>query len=356
MTAFIESEAELRHLIPLPPKMIDAKRLPTLEQHAGSFVSLCGFAAFATQRADGPIDIAVRVGAGRCVRLLDASTLIVSDDPSQGVGTLSANVLATGIVGALLAIPGVGETLRVNGRGRLATEAERIAAFDDPPQSAIVLELDEHYLHCPKAFVRSKLWDEPSVTEKASAPISEGKLDAEQCAFLDRAPFALLGTCGIDDKADISPRGDPAGFIQRLGDSAVLLPDRPGNRLIDNLRNIISQPEIAIMCIVPGEFRVLQLRGRARLTADKCLLAPMSVRGKAPVVAVHLEVAECRLDAVPAFAQAGLWDRTTHVDRKTLPTFGRMLIDQMDPTGRMKGLKAAGLDIVLKRDERKGLY
>jgi len=356
VTAFIESEAELRKYIPAPSKMIDAKRLPALEEHAGRFVSLCGFAAFATRCADGTIDLAIRVGAGRCVRQLDARTLIVSDDQQQGIGTLGRNVKATGGVGAIFAIPGVRETLRVNGRGRLASDAERSTAFDDPPHTAVVLELDEHYLHCAKAFIRSKLWEEPTPTAKASVSDAVGKLGSQERRFLSRSPFALLGTCSTDGQADISPRGDPVGFIQPVGDTAVLVPERPGNRLIDSLRNIVSQPEIAITCLVPGEPRVLQLRGRARLTADKTLLAPMSVRGKAPSVGIYLDLAEIRFDDAPAFAKAGLWDPTTYVDRKTLPTFGRMLVDQMDPNGRMKALKSAGLEVVLKRDERKGLY
>lgn len=357
MTEFIESVAELRRTVPAPSAKTPLKKLATLETHSARFVDQCGLAVFVTRHANGRLELALRAGAGRCVRRLDDRNLLVSDDADLGSGQLAEGVLATGVVGGLLAIPGIRETVRVNGRGRIATTEERVL-LDPSPHAAIVLEIDETYLHCPKAFLRSSLW-EKRITPSAE-PSAPGEarvaLGAEERAFLALSPFALIGTCGPDGAADVSPRGDPAGFVHVLEDDVVLLPERPGNRLLDNLENIVQQPEMAVACLVPGVARVLRLQGRARLTTEEALLAPLAVRGRVPHIGIRIELSGCSLEDAPGFDRGALWDPSTYVERDTLPTFGRMLIDQLDPTGRLKAVKAAALQALLKRDEKHGLY
>ena len=104
--------------------------------------------------------------------------------------------------------------------------------------------------------------------------------------FVDRSPFVLLATSAPDGTCDVSPRGDPPGFVRVLDEQTLLLPERPGNRLADSLRNILANPRVGLIFVVPGVGDTLRVNGRATLVTDDELLAPSAVDGKVPKLGI----------------------------------------------------------------------
>lgn len=188
-------------------------------------------------------------------------------------------------VGALFLAPGIGETLRVNGR---------VAAADG---SAILIDVLECYVHCAKALIRSGFWN--------AAPLNQApQSDAD---FLDASRFMALATIDREGRADLSPKGDPAGTMLRWHDGAAWYADRPGNRRVDSFRNILVQPQVAAAALIPGSTRIALLSGRARIAVDAAMRERFAVGGKTPLLATCIEQPQLQLQDSAALARAQLW-------------------------------------------------
>ncbi len=142
--------------------------------------------------------------------------------------------------------------------------------------------------------------------------------------FVDRAPFLLLATSAPDGTCDVSPRGDPPGFVRVLDERTLLVPERPGNRLADSLRNILANPHVGLLFVIPGVGDTLRVNGRATLVTDDDLLAPCAVEGKTPRLGILVDVEEVFTHCSKAFLRAELWDPSRHVDRTELPSSGEI--------------------------------
>ena len=142
--------------------------------------------------------------------------------------------------------------------------------------------------------------------------------------FVDLSPFVLLATSAPDGTCDVSPRGDPPGFVRVLDERTLLLPDRPGNKLADSLRNVLRNPHVGLLFLVPGVGDTLRVNGRATLVTDEDLLAPCAVEGKVPKLGLRIEVDEVFTHCSKAFLRARLWDPETFVDRSELPSSGEV--------------------------------
>jgi PPOX class probable FMN-dependent enzyme len=155
------------------------------------------------------------------------------------------------------------------------------------------------------------------------------RLDQHCRAFIAASPFLVIGSAAGDGRADVSPKGDAPGFVQVLDDATLAIPDRPGNRRVDSMQNILENPEVALIFFVPGMNETLRVNGRARVSTDPDLLAPMAVNGKAPLSAIVVDVEEAFLHCAKALVRAQLWDPARHVERKSFPTLGQMIADQI---------------------------
>ena len=154
------------------------------------------------------------------------------------------------------------------------------------------------------------------------------RLDRHCRRFIELSPFVVLATSGADGRADCSPRGDPPGFVAILDEKTVLLPDRRGNNRTDSLKNILENPHVGLLFMIPGANETLRLNGRATLTADPERLEPLAVNGRAPRSGLLIEVEEVFLQCTKALVRSRLWTDESRVDRKTaLPSFGQMLAD-----------------------------
>ncbi len=148
------------------------------------------------------------------------------------------------------------------------------------------------------------------------------RLNALTRTFIERSPFVCLATADELGDCDVSPRGDPPGFVRILDDVTLLIPERPGNRIADSLRNILRSPQIGLLFIIPGVDDTFRVNGAATLTTDAALLAPCSVEGKAPKLGILVDIELAYTQCSKAFLRSHLWDPTRFVDRAGLPTNG----------------------------------
>ena len=155
------------------------------------------------------------------------------------------------------------------------------------------------------------------------------------------SPFALIGTTNADGSVDVSPKGDPAGFVRVLDDNTLVIPDRPGNRRFDGLANIISNPGIGMIFIVPGMRETLRVNGTATIVRDPELLESLAIDGKLPWLAIVVDVKEAFLHCPKAFLRSKLWDAATWPDRDSLPSMACILNDHaLAGRGNVKEMEA----------------
>ena len=150
----------------------------------------------------------------------------------------------------------------------------------------------------------------------------------EHCRnFIARSPFLLMGTANADGKGDVSPKGDPAGFVQVLDDHTLVIPDRPGNRRADSLVNLLENPQVGLLFMVPGVEETLRINGTAIIVRDEELLGRMTVQGKQPLLGIVVEVREAFLHCAKAFKRSHLWDAESQITRSELPSLAEMVLD-----------------------------
>ena len=168
----IDDLQRLRALYPAPGERALRKQMAALDPHARRFIELSPFVVLSTADAQGRQDASPRGGAPGFVYIVDAQRLWIPDAPGNHRLDSLSNIVATGRTGLLFLIPGVDETLRVNGRARLCDEADRRAPFAADPRVRLVIEVDveEAYLHCAKALMRSKLWSDAARVERSMLP------------------------------------------------------------------------------------------------------------------------------------------------------------------------------------------
>lgn len=150
------------------------------------------------------------------------------------------------------------------------------------------------------------------------------QLNADYRAFVAAAPFIVIATSGPEG-LDCSPKGDAPGFVQILDDSTLAIPDRPGNNRIDNLRNIIRDPRISVLFVIPGVGETLRVNGRAVISAEPSLLDRFLVQGKAPKTVTLVTIESVYFHCAKAFVRSALWDPARFVERSKLPSAGQIL-------------------------------
>ena len=159
------------------------------------------------------------------------------------------------------------------------------------------------------------------------------RLDVHCRAVIAHAPFIVLATAGADGRCDVSPKGDPAGFVRVLDDTHLAIPDRPGNKRLDGMRNILANPHVGLLFLVPARGETLRVNGRACITRDADLLATMAVDGKVPSLAIGVEVEEVFLHCAKAFKRSGLWEPSRWPDLADLCSSAKMFHDQVPTPG-----------------------
>jgi uncharacterized protein len=154
------------------------------------------------------------------------------------------------------------------------------------------------------------------------------RLDEHSIAFVTRSPFLCIGTQSPNGSADVSPRGDPPGFVKVLDSKTLLIPDRPGNNRLDTLSNIVANPKVGLLFMIPGFDDTMRINGSAKVSRDPALLSQLSVEGKTPTVAIVVNVQEVFIHCAKAFRRSKLWDPNHHQDRSQMPSLLKIILDQ----------------------------
>jgi uncharacterized protein len=179
------------------------------------------------------------------------------------------------------------------------------------------------------------------------------RLDYNCRRFLALSPFLCLATAS-EDGVDNSPRGDAPGFVQVLDDRTLLIPDRPGNNRLDSLANLIRNPQVGLLFLIPGVTETLRVNGRARIVTRPQILERFAVNGRAPTVAIVVETEEVFLHCSKALIRSRLWQEEAKVDRKVLPSLGRMIAEVVDR--RPAAATVADYDARIARSIEEALY
>ncbi|WP_312160947.1 pyridoxamine 5'-phosphate oxidase family protein [Phenylobacterium sp.] len=279
MSDTISSIAQLEDCVGAAGLPVKMKIIDHLDASAADWIAASPVAFVGLGGADGP-SVAVAGGPAGFARVKDAGTLAI---PLAAIDPGPAPQVGHG-AGVLFLIPGIGETLRANGAVKAVSATE------------LEIAIEECFVHCAKALIRSDFWSP-----------GEGAAPTDPAAFVDASRFLALATMDAQGRIDISPKGDPAGLLIRMDGARATLAERPGNRLAFGYRNMIEQPKVAALCIIPGVLSVAVLRGQAHLTRDEAVRAAFVVDEKTPLLATVIDGARPAIAVSPALARAGLW-------------------------------------------------
>jgi PPOX class probable FMN-dependent enzyme len=158
------------------------------------------------------------------------------------------------------------------------------------------------------------------------------KLEQHSRRFIETSPFALVSSADAAGNCDVSPKGDGPGFVYILDDKTLLIPDRPGNRRADTITNVLENPHVGLIFLIPDVEDTLRVNGRACIVRDPELLEKMAYRGKVPFLAIAVEIDEVFFHCAKAFKRSNLWKPALWPDHSHIPSLARMILDQVNDT------------------------
>jgi uncharacterized protein len=173
-----------------------------------------------------------------------------------------------------------------------------------------------------EATLRELIGGEPTATVASKVVSRVGELTRR---FVEASPFVCLATAHPEGGLDVSPRGDPAGFVQILDEQTLFLPERPGNRIADTLTNLLHDDRIALLFLIPGIGETFRVNGRAVITDEPELLEPCAVDGKIPKLGILVSIEQAYTQCPKALIRSDLWNSAHHIDRNTLPSSGEIM-------------------------------
>lgn len=173
----------------------------------------------------------------------------------------------------------------------------------------------------------------------------------EHCrSFIEKSPFITIATSDLEGNMDVSPKGDPAGFVKILDEKTLAIPDRPGNAKADTLTNIIKNPNIGLIFLIPGLRETLRINGEAKIVQDKWVLEPLTVDGKTPSFAIIVTVKEAFMHCAKCIIRSKLWQLDSS-KQASVPSLAKVLVEH----GKLE-ISVDELDGMIKNDERTNLY
>jgi len=200
--------------------------------------------------------------------------------------------------------------------------------------------------------------DEASLREVVAEPRGSGAwdkcldfIDPHAAAYIGLSPFCMIATTDAAGRMDISPKGDPAGFVRVLDERTIAIPDRPGNGRADTFRNVLANPRVAVYFVVPTRSETLRVNGSARLVTDRWLLDELSMKGRPAQLALVVDVEEAYFHCSKCVIRSNLWDATGWADATGLASLGAVIRDQL-----RLDVPAEAVDAGLEQDARTRLY
>jgi len=317
------------------PAPRDLKVIDYIDEHAQRWLFYSHFAFMAFGQLN-KIQLSAAGGNEGFVSVLDANHLQLPlsrvDEPSIIEQDLS--------FGALFMISGMAETLRVNGK---------VLRIEN---DLLTLYVEECFLHCAKAFRRSHFWL-PKISIQSTDNIS---------TFLKQSSFLVLASINNNGQIDVSPKGDPEGCLLQELNEFICFADRPGNRRIDSFRNIIDQPHISMMALIPGCQNILALHGMTTLCTDQGLLEKFIVQNKIPKLITKITAETKTLKPSMAITRSALWPaKEARSDINPAEIFKSHIKHSKEHSLKAKVARAAvalpgAFEVGLKADYKNNMY
>lgn len=327
MTTTDEVEAALGR----PPSMIMLKQIRALDEGCRTVLAHSPLAALGHRGADGRSRTTFIGGTPGFTRVHSPTRISFALPDGEAHGPVSFIFL----------LPGVGETLRVNG-----SVAERKGA-------ETFVDVEEAYIHCAQALIRSHLWQPPAPAGPAPGNESETDTGGEGplrrpgvAGFLAAAPFLALSTWDGASGSDTSPRGDRPSAARILDGRTLAIADRKGNQRADSLHNLVQDHRLSFAALVPGRTGVLHVSGRGSITDDAALLETLALRGRPPHAALLIEVEHAEVAANGAVARSQVWSAAAHLEHGAVPDLMTLAGEHL--AANMAGAEGGVIPRVLK--------
>jgi predicted pyridoxine 5'-phosphate oxidase superfamily flavin-nucleotide-binding protein len=335
MTDFVTDAAHLQDCVGRLPGPRDMKVIDHLDAHALRWLAASPllFAGIAGQR------LALSAGSGAPGFARGDSPHLLSL-PLQALDTAHTHVGAG--FGSLFLVPGLGETLRINGR---------IAGEDG---ARLFVAVEECYLHCAKALLRADWWRAEAQADATPPQTPE--------RFLADCRLLILVTADAQGRVDVSPRGDRAGALLQAHRGAWWFADRPGNRRVDSLGNLLARPQIALLALRPGSARCVRIEGLARPSTDAAIRAALAVDGRVPHLAVRVLPAVLEETRSAALDRFDAWPPVAIAHDLDPPTIFRDHVRLSGARGAQATLMRAAVSVPglvrkgLQADYKKNMY
>jgi predicted pyridoxine 5'-phosphate oxidase superfamily flavin-nucleotide-binding protein len=323
----IITEVELRKILTSYPKILDKRIQPTLDNYSIEFITLASVAALTfSDLTLGMPFLNVKSDQFSIDNLSTISVTVPLNPGHSEINNLPFSLY--------FLIPGVGHGLRINGK------ACQIKPINNKElETEIVLTINSVYLHCARAITRAGLWDTRIKTE-----ISIAK------DIIESSPYALLSTQNAMGSTELSPRGDPAGFVKFIDENHVLLPERPGNKVAVSLTNIINNPAVGLSFLIPGSNQIVYLEGNAHITTDQALLSPLAIKEKIPKLGILISINRLSSHKSAALENTKIWQEESHVSRTSLTPFSKALTAHMQGEGLLGKLSNPIVSGIIKHD------
>jgi len=176
-------------------------------------------------------------------------------------------------------------------------------------------------------------------------------IDEHARAFIAKSPFLLISSCDAEGRMDVSPKGDPSGFVRVLDEDTLAIPDRPGNRRADTLRNVMQNANVGLLFLIPGKPETLRVNGTARIVQDRWVREPMAMNGKLPDFAIIVHVREVFFHCAKCVIRSKLWDRSAWPELTGLASLAHAIVDQ----GKLEE-SVEEVHALIEKDARERLY
>ena len=177
-------------------------------------------------------------------------------------------------------------------------------------------------------------------------------LDEHCVGFIEQSPFLTISTADDSGFCDVSPRGDNNGFVHIINEKQLIIPERPGNKRMDSLRNILSNPHIGLLFLIPGLGETLRINGKASVIRDEELLEKMAVNGKRPILGIGVDVEECFIHCAKAFRRSELWNPKTWINKEERPKGAKILAAH----AKLPNVDEGAVGRLLEKSYREKLY
>lgn len=331
----ITSEEALRKIIKSYPKILDKRVQPTLDNYSIEFITQASVAAVTFNDLSLGMPLLNLKGGQFFIDSHSTLSFILPMNPEHSkIESMPCSLY--------FLIPGIGHGLRINGK------AHQIKPINDKElETKIVLTIHSVYLHCARAITRAGLWNHQTHTAVSTASRAVSKTVKD---IIEISPYALLSTQDAMGNTELSPRGDPAGFVKFIDENSLLLPERPGNKVAVSLTNIINNPAIGLSFLVPGLNEVLYIEGNAHITTDQTLLKTLAIKNKVPNIAILISISSQSLALSTTLESTKIWQQEHHINRESITPFPKALTAHIQGAGLLGKIGTPIISGIVKYD------